>query len=213
MQRREAAFQMSSDTQYAEPELWEKPITAADLRYKQQQDEGDENNNPDRLPIPAPTHLTKKSTPTTELVTVTEKPIADPTKSSLFDLNGAPLTIVLRRFPQCRLRYPDRPLMEFWLQQDVDVPTPIVGMLADMGIFEKGDIWVWVHEPAVVNPDDRFNLPNGGIQLALLVPDNKQIFLSCDVYTNHQCIPSYKHSRRTGFLILKGLRYSTKPSE
>lgn len=162
--------------------------------------------------LPRPTKITKHSKPTEELATRTGKSLTSEVDSELLDLNQAPPAVVLKRFPCCRLRYPARKDMTFWLLKDVTFPSSLPKALQQTCMYNplQGDVFLWVHEKAQKDDeDDRMILPSGNtVSFVIVQRDGTLRGITAEVYTMQG--QRNKGARRTGWMILKDIKYANE---
>jgi hypothetical protein len=135
-------------------------------------------------------------------------------------INFCPDQLLLNRCARCRLIDPDNPAMSFWVLSDTadSFQSSMIQKFELYGGYDPkgGDIWVWVAESLTTeqrksaNPPP-FKVPDGTKKFAIISKDDmtETVYVSvvAECLTNMKAPDPTPHSRRTGFFIMKGLKY------
>lgn len=136
-------------------------------------------------------------------------------------INFCPDQGVLKRCARCRLVDPDNNAMSFWVISDTRdaFHSSMISRFELSGFYtpEEGDIWVWVSESLTTvqrkqaNPPP-FQIPDGEKTFAVIhkedVAETPYVAVKATCYSNTTSQDPSPGYRRTGFFVMKDLRYA-----
>lgn len=136
-------------------------------------------------------------------------------------INSCPDQTLLKQCSRCRLVDPQNSAMSFWVLSDTldSFQSSMITGCEQSGLYcpDEGDIWVWVAESLTSeqrkqpNPP-AFKIPNSRTTFAVIhkedIAETAYISVTADCYTNMHTTDHSPSARRTGFFVMKDLRFS-----